>query len=51
MIVEVIKFCNSLIDDISDPHLEMTLGESKYKCNNLENAERVFQEVNFDFLS
>jgi hypothetical protein len=41
-----------LIADIIDPHLERILCETKDKCHNLdENVERVFEEINFQFLS
>jgi hypothetical protein len=41
----------ALIADIIDPALERLLGESKDKCNNLdENVKRVLEEVDFEFL-
>ena len=41
----------ALITDIIDPPLERLLGETKDKCNNLdENVKLVLKEVNFEFL-
>jgi hypothetical protein len=41
----------ALITDIIDPPLERLLGETKDKCNNLdENVKRVLEGVNFEFL-
>jgi hypothetical protein len=41
----------ALMTDIIDPPLERLLGETKYKCNNLdENVKRVLEGVNFEFL-
>ena len=41
----------ALITEIINPYLERLLGETKVKCNNLEeNVERVLQEVDFEYL-
>ncbi|HEY8522792.1 MAG TPA: hypothetical protein VIL14_03440 [Nitrososphaeraceae archaeon] len=41
----------ALITDIIDPPLERLVGETKDKCNNLdENVKRVLEGVNFEFL-
>lgn len=41
----------ALITDIIDPPLKRLLGETKDKCNNLdENVKRVLEGVNFEFL-
>ena len=41
----------ALITDIIDPPLERLLGETKDKCNDLdENVKRVLEGVNFEFL-